>query len=342
MRDNDLMVSIGMTCYNQENYVAQAIESILMQKVNFKYELVIAEDCSTDRTREIVKKYANRYPNIIKLILQERNVGLKKQSLQLKKMLKGKYRSHIEGDDFWVDENRLQKQIDFLELHKEYVGVGGKLFCIDENNKQCKFIYGDLSNVYSFKEDYDINEFQKWLLPSHICSLTYRNIFADCDEKFLNKYESYDIPGDRKTALLLLSIGNIKMLPDCFYARRMTLSSNTNFTHNMLKSTRHYNVIKWMCNLENMAKDMFGIDINFKYQKRQQWIWALQDFKNNPNNTGLENIIKILSDSNEKFIYLKILNEKCINKLKNKYETVGLKKTSQLSFDFLKKYFKSF
>ncbi len=315
MVNKDIMVSVGMTCYNQEKFVARAIESVLMQKVNFRYELVIAEDCSTDRTREIVKEYAEKWPHIIRLILQEHNVGLKAQSLQLKKELKGKYRAHIEGDDYWLDENKLQKQVDFLEENKEYVAVSGKVICVNEKNEECEFVYGDLNSVYSFKKEFDEQDFQRWLLPSHVGAITYRNIFADISDETLDRYESYDVPGDRKTTLLLLSFGKIRIFPDVFYARRMNVASPDNFTRNLIASDKYLRVVKWMDELKKMGSEMFAMDLDFTAAKRQQWEWAVEDFKREHSIRHMREISNLWLRSDEKYGYIKWVNKKLMNKL---------------------------
>ena len=123
MENQTPTVSCYLSTYNQAPYVAQAIDSILMQKTNFSYELLIADDCSTDGTQEIIKNYAERYPDKIKLFISSENYGATKKSSIALSMLTGKYYAPLEGDDYWLNENRLQILIDFLEQHPECVGV---------------------------------------------------------------------------------------------------------------------------------------------------------------------------------------------------------------------------
>jgi glycosyltransferase involved in cell wall biosynthesis len=114
-----MKVSVWMITYNHERYIAQAIDSVLMQRVNFDYELVIGEDCSTDRTREIVVDYQKRYPGRIRLILREKWVGSFWNFLQTFQACKGEYLACLEGDDYWTSPHKLQKQVDYLESHQE-------------------------------------------------------------------------------------------------------------------------------------------------------------------------------------------------------------------------------
>jgi glycosyltransferase involved in cell wall biosynthesis len=111
------LVSVKMITYNHAPYIAQAIEGVLQQKTNFPFELVIGEDCSTDGTREIVFKYPKKYPNIIRVITSDANVGMKKNSYRTTKACRGKYVAFCEGDDYWHHVDKLQKQFDYMESH---------------------------------------------------------------------------------------------------------------------------------------------------------------------------------------------------------------------------------
>jgi hypothetical protein len=104
-----------MFTYNHEKFIGQAIESVIMQEVDFDLELVIGEDFSTDRTREIVESYHRRYPGIIRLILQPHNIGANRNCFATLDACKGEYIALLEGDDFWTSPNKLQNQADYLD-----------------------------------------------------------------------------------------------------------------------------------------------------------------------------------------------------------------------------------
>lgn len=114
------MVSVFMLAYNQEEYIAQAIEGVLMQKTDFLFQLVIGEDHSTDRTRTICINYAEKYPDRIKLILNENNIGLGANYVKTYKECTGRYVAICDGDDFWIDPLKLQKQVNFLIKNSSY------------------------------------------------------------------------------------------------------------------------------------------------------------------------------------------------------------------------------
>lgn len=123
-RDADVpMVSIKCFVYNHENYVSQALDGFLMQKTTFPFEVIIHDDASTDSSARIIKEYEAKYPHIIKPIYETENQYSKHDgslSRAIDPLLKGKYIALCEGDDYWIDENKLQMQVDFLEENLEY------------------------------------------------------------------------------------------------------------------------------------------------------------------------------------------------------------------------------
>jgi glycosyltransferase involved in cell wall biosynthesis len=120
LKMEDILVSICTITYNQENYIAQTIEGVLSQKTNFKYVLVIGEDCSSDKTREICISYKTKYPDKINLILNNKNLGGQNNIFNVLNNCRGKYIAICEGDDYWIDPYKLQKQVDFLENNEDY------------------------------------------------------------------------------------------------------------------------------------------------------------------------------------------------------------------------------
>jgi len=117
---NNPLVSVVVLTYNQEHLIRQCLDTILSQKCDFEFELIIGEDFSTDNTPEVCKEYQRKYPHIVKLLLQDSNQGLIKNFADLMGMCRGKYIAHCAGDDYWCDDLKLQKQVDFLENNPEY------------------------------------------------------------------------------------------------------------------------------------------------------------------------------------------------------------------------------
>ena len=109
-----------MITYNHEDYISQAIDSVLTQKTNFDFQLIIGEDCSQDKTREIVINYQKKYPQIIRLLLANKNQGMMANWIKTLQVAKSQYLAVLEGDDYWTDRYKLQKQVDFLDKHPDY------------------------------------------------------------------------------------------------------------------------------------------------------------------------------------------------------------------------------
>ncbi|MBI3922078.1 MAG: glycosyltransferase [Armatimonadetes bacterium] len=146
-----MLVSICMVTYNHEKYLAQAIESVLSQQVDFDYELVIGEDCSTDRTREVVLEYANRYPDKISPLLHDKNLGMQRNYLHTLHACRGAYIALLEGDDYWTDSHKLQRQVEFLKANPGFSacftrtsvfhdGDSSPAFCIPSDDPDRKVI----------------------------------------------------------------------------------------------------------------------------------------------------------------------------------------------------------
>lgn len=117
------LVSICCITYNHEKYVSEALDSLLMQDTTFPYEIIVHDDASTDRTTEIIRKYERKYPHKIRTIYQTENQYSKGKKVTFECVLpniKGDYIAFCEGDDYWSDKKKLQKQIDFLIKHKDY------------------------------------------------------------------------------------------------------------------------------------------------------------------------------------------------------------------------------
>ena len=120
MIENQILVSACIITYNHEKYIKDAIEGALMQDVDFGYEIVIGEDCSTDNTLKICEEYQKKHPSIIRILKRERNLGMNGNWLSTIRSAKGKYIAICEGDDYWTDKNKIKRQVDFLEKNPKF------------------------------------------------------------------------------------------------------------------------------------------------------------------------------------------------------------------------------
>lgn len=151
---NNPLLSILCITYNHEKYISEALDSFFAQQTNFAFEVVIGEDCSTDRTKLIVDQYRSIYSDQITVVTSQSNVGVVENFRRTMRACKGKYIAICEGDDYWVDRNKLQAQVDFLEDHSDYVMTFHDAFAFNESgfalrpqlpqSLQCDASMGDL------------------------------------------------------------------------------------------------------------------------------------------------------------------------------------------------------
>ena len=222
-KDNSPLLSVCMITYNHESFITQAIDGVLMQKTNFSFELIIGEDCSSDRTSQICKVYKEKYPDIIKLRLEEKNIGLMHNFIATLRSSVGKYIALCEGDDYWTDPYKLQKQVDFLEANQNYVLCTHKVAEIDEKNEITRFLEPEvIKDVYSYN-DVNIN------ITIWTCSVVYRNCVKEIPDWF------HSLPaGDFPFWLLLTKYGKIKYMNDTMSVYR----NNTLGIHSSLPRTK--------------------------------------------------------------------------------------------------------
>ena len=166
-KNNELLVSIDCLTYNHEAFIRHAIEGFLMQKTDFSFEILIHDDASTDQTANIVRKYEKKYPNIIKPIYQKENQYSK--GVEISKEFqytraKGKYIAYCEGDDYWIDPLKLQKQVDFMENNHEYSMSCHNAIALYENKQKKPFLFAP-DNLATELSMTDV--LKGWLFPSN-------------------------------------------------------------------------------------------------------------------------------------------------------------------------------
>ena len=163
----EIGVSVLCATYNQEKYIRQALESFVMQKTNFPFEVIVNDDASTDKTPEIIKEYAEKYPNIIKPIYQKENQYSKGISIIMEccyPKAKGKYLAWCEGDDFLIDENKLQMQYDIMEKNPNCHLCLHKVGLISKDGKS---LNRTLPNFNLQEKIISTKEFFKLTIPNH-------------------------------------------------------------------------------------------------------------------------------------------------------------------------------
>ncbi|MAG88521.1 MAG: glycosyl transferase [Zunongwangia sp.] len=207
------MVSVFMLTYNQEDYIEKALLSILSQKTAYTFQIVIGDDCSTDKTKEIIELYARKFPDIFKVYFWSENLGLIQNYIKTFAKCEGKYISICDGDDYWIDDERIQRQVNFLEANKEFSIIYGRNYNLSKNQKLTEgrnnpdneFNFNDLifknfipSVTVLFKRVELHKEMQEWLSqfpygdwPTYLltCNDGSKIYFED---KFVAVYRKYD------------------------------------------------------------------------------------------------------------------------------------------------------
>lgn len=202
-----MVVAIWMVTYNHEQYIKAAIDSVLMQKTNFVFHLFIGEDCSTDNTRQIINYYAIKYPDKITLYTYKNNIGATQNGQIIYKACfdsGAKYIAMLEGDDYWTDSNKLQKQVDFLEANPDYVACFHDVYHLHSSNNE-------LANSNTIVPlNYETPE--SIILKGnyiHTASLIFRNELKELPIEF-----SYSSIGDYFLQVLLAEKGLFKYLDE--------------------------------------------------------------------------------------------------------------------------------
>jgi glycosyltransferase involved in cell wall biosynthesis len=165
-----MKVSVCMVTYNHERFIEQAVASVLTQEISFEYEIVIGEDCSTDRTRDILIELQHANPDKIRLLLREHNLGAQRNFVQTLDACQGQYIAYLEGDDYWTSNAKLQRQVDFLDQHADFaICFHNAIKFYDDGSEPATLICPDDQPTISTIEDI----LRKNFIPA--CSVMFRN-----------------------------------------------------------------------------------------------------------------------------------------------------------------------
>ncbi len=219
---NHAIVSVFILTYNQEEFIAQTIESILMQETNFPFQLVIGEDCSTDATRVICEKYASEYGDRIKLMPSlKKNIGLIANYVRTISACDGDYIAICDGDDYWIDEYKLQKQVDFLEKNPDYSIVYTAVKRLYPDGESIDYNY----NLNKMQLDFDDLIFDNFI---HSVTALFRNVQSK--ENSIPSWIIHFPFGDWQTYLWVLRDGSkIHFMDDITAVYRMNIGVSSTY-----------------------------------------------------------------------------------------------------------------
>lgn len=233
--NDDTMVTVVCITYKHEEYIAQALDSFLMQKTDFKFKVFVGEDCGPDRTADIVREYAAKYPDIIVPFIREENMGAQRNLIDMCQRATSPYIAFCEGDDYWTDEYKLQKQIDYMEEHKQHRAC----FCNTEivadetwylnsyyisDKEGRKLIPHGIPNMDRNRVSWNANSYIMWG-PAHTSSMLFR---WNYDLPIPETYYIRD-SGDHSIMMMQMGKGTIGFLFDVMSAYRRSEAGVTMF-----------------------------------------------------------------------------------------------------------------
>lgn len=259
--NNEIMVSVLVASYKHSKYIRKCIDSILEQEVDFKYEIIVGDDCSNDGTEEILRDYEKRYPDVFTIIINPVNLGPTKNSINIKKQCRGKYIAGVESDDFWTDAHRLQKQVDFLESHSEYSAVGCNYVNVDPDGKNP---YISMLK-WQVDKSYNLKDFMRYGFVIHGNTILSRNVLPKDEGKYLDLRMSAPTMGDVITRTMLYTYGNIYVLPDIMHAHRCGSNDKSSFYFSQKKDAIKYSYM--FSNIVDALERYFDHKYNFQIMK---------------------------------------------------------------------------
>lgn len=262
------ILSIYIATYNHENYIKKAIDSVLMQETSYPFEVLIGEDCSTDNTRQVLKSIEPLLPSNFYIFYRGHNMHHEEigNARDLISRCVGKYLIALEGDDFWIDSHKIQKQIDFLETHSDYFGVAHNCIVVDNNNNPNGEAYPECKDT-----EYTVQHYCSEIMPGQLTTFMYRNFyrFDILDLSFINAHTP--APGDRKM-YYSFAINHLKIycMQEVMSAYRHIVKGGSSFSAtyklDFKKDIAWYDeLLKYSHNLNNHEAEFYGDLIYFRY-----------------------------------------------------------------------------
>lgn len=263
MEDN-LMLSIYVATYNHEKYIVQALDSILMQETEYSYEILVGEDCSTDHTRAVLKEYEKRHPGKLKVFYREHNMNkeMPNNGLDLRNRCRGKYVIALEGDDYWVDSKKIDRQIRFLEENPQYLAVAHRCVVVDQNSEEKNENYPECK-----QREYTFKHYASEIMPGQLTTVMYRNPNTrQLDQSIIQKKMK---PGDRATYFWLLTNGKVYCFPEVMSAYRHITDHGSSFSANYTYKFEdsdylYYNLLEYARKHKNFEAEKYAEFLYFR------------------------------------------------------------------------------
>lgn len=231
------LVSIVVTVYNHERYIERCIRGIAMQKCDFPFEVWIGEDCSPDGSREVLKRLEAELPDNYHFLYREHNMGDAGDgnATDLVNRCTGKYFAMCEGDDFWTYENKLQKQVDFLESHPDYVACFHHCTVVGEDSEPNGEKYPECRD-----DDYSFKEYFYCTMPGQLGTMmVHLDEYLEQKRRFVACRAYEDYASDRRNAFMLLVAGKVRVIQEAWSAYRHVVSGGTSYSAQFVADERY-------------------------------------------------------------------------------------------------------
>ena len=269
--DEKPLVSVILIAYNQRRYIRQAIESVLAQETSFSYELLIGDDASDDGTSGIVAEYAQAYPDRVRAFIRPENLGAARNAVLLLQQARGEFIASLEGDDYWIDPQKLEKQAAFLRESPGFIGCTSRIRCVDENGRA---IRGKPEWIRQ-KRVFTLADFDGVHLPGQAASLMRRNIFRQPTHDYSVLTEADTMISDRTAMLIFLLQGDFYCFdqPMSVYRYAPALQGG-NLTSRLAGEASILRDIQITRAMERYAYEEFGRRIVFSRFRRELYAKA--------------------------------------------------------------------
>lgn len=269
--DEKPLVSVILIAYNQRRYIRQAIESVLAQETSFSYELLIGDDASDDGTGGIVAEYAQAYPDRVRAFIRPENLGAARNAVLLLQQARGEFIASLEGDDYWIDPQKLEKQAAFLRESPGFIGCTSRIRCVDENGRA---IRGKPEWIRQ-KRVFTLADFDGVHLPGQASSLMRRNIFRQPTHDYSVLTEADTMISDRTAMLIFLLQGDFYCFdqPMSVYRYAPALQGG-NLTSRLAGEASILRDIQITRAMERYAYEEFGRRIVFSRFRRELYAKA--------------------------------------------------------------------
>ncbi len=269
-----IKVSVIMATYNHEKYIAKAIESAISQKCDFEYEILVGDDASADGTGNIVAEYGRNYPDLVKAIVRKKNLGATKNLMNLFSEACGEYVAFLEGDDCWIDEMKLQKQVDFLDAHPEFAASFGRSVVNDGDGNRNESVEQYMPWIR--EGVFGLKDFENFLIPGQTATAMYRikalkDLSEDVKRDFRLMPKTLLI--DRFLVLGILSKGKIDTMPDELAAYRYVTDKGSGSWSSKNDHYSFRNVVLFLYGLKEMERvaARMGMDLSFDELRNREF-----------------------------------------------------------------------